>query len=302
MISRFLNYIEIKTKITSVLTFLFTILFLLYKQVDINWGLTALFFTSMLFFDLTTTAINNYIDTKTNTQVLQFNRKTALIIIYVLFAISTATGLYLAWLTDLIVLAVGALCFIVGVLYTYGPIPISRQPLGEVFSGLFYGFFIPFLIFYINLAKNSLVGYSIDFANWDLSLSVKLIPLVELILFAIIPFSLTANIMLTNNICDLEKDIQVKRYTLPYYLGKKALWAFVLLCYLPFVAVILLVAFGLFPLVSLGVLLIIPIIYKNMKAFLKVQDKETTFNISIKNFILISSANILMLVIALLIR
>ena len=72
-----------------------------------------LFFAAMFLFDLTTTAINNYIDTKNNHQTLQFKRSYALIIIYILFAISAVLGLYLAYLTDLVILLVGGLCFCV---------------------------------------------------------------------------------------------------------------------------------------------------------------------------------------------
>jgi 1,4-dihydroxy-2-naphthoate octaprenyltransferase len=105
----------------------------------------------MFIFDLTTTAINNYIDSKTNGQILDFSRKTALIIIYCLFGISTVLGLYLAYLTDIAVLFAGGICFLCGVLYTFGPLPISRQPLGEVYSGAFYGIMIPFILMYINM-------------------------------------------------------------------------------------------------------------------------------------------------------
>jgi 1,4-dihydroxy-2-naphthoate octaprenyltransferase len=127
-----------------------TIAFLLYQKQTIHWGLTLLFFAAMFLFDLTTTAINNYIDTKNNHQTLQFTRRTALIIIYVLFGISTALGLTLAYFTDIVILLVGGICFLCGVFYTYGPVPISRQPLGEVLSGVFYGLLIPFILLYIN--------------------------------------------------------------------------------------------------------------------------------------------------------
>ena len=78
MIKRFLKYVEIMTKITSTFTFLLTIAYLVYQKQTINWGLSILFFAGMFLFDLTTTAINNYIDSKNNHQTLQFDRRTAL--------------------------------------------------------------------------------------------------------------------------------------------------------------------------------------------------------------------------------
>jgi len=116
----------------------------------------------MFTFDLTTTAINNYIDTKTNEQILPFSRRAAFLIILLLFAVSAAAGILLVLFTDIVVLVVGALCFLCGILYTGGPVPISRQPLGELLSGIFYGLFIPFLILYINMPTGTFFDLGAD--------------------------------------------------------------------------------------------------------------------------------------------
>ena len=203
MIKRFLSYVEIKTKITSTFAFLLTIAFILYQGQKIDWLRTLVFFLSMFLFDLTTTAINNYIDTKTNDQVLRFERRIALAIIYILFVVSTLLGLYLAFLTDIVVLLLGGLCFLAGVFYTYGPVPISRQPLGEVMSGLFYGLFIPFLLLYINMPEGTYLTLGLGWESIRLELMVM--PLVSVLLLAVTPICTTANIMLANNTCDVEK-------------------------------------------------------------------------------------------------
>jgi 1,4-dihydroxy-2-naphthoate polyprenyltransferase len=284
------------TKITSTFAFLMTIAFLLYQKQPINWGLTLLFFASMFLFDLTTTAINNYIDSKDNHQTLQFDRKTALVIIYVLFGISTALGLYLAYLTDIVILLVGGICFLCGVFYTYGPVPISRQPLGEVLSGMFYGLLIPFIILYINLPAGTFLSLNVNFQT--ISLDLQVWPIISLLIFSLIPFSATANIMLANNICDLEKDILVKRHTLPYYIGKKALYLFAGLYYLTYAAVIAMVAFGiLHPVCLLSLITLIPV-QKNINIFFKKQEKAVTFLCAIKNYIIIMGANSLVIFIS----
>ncbi len=296
MIKRFLNYVEIMTKITSTFAFLMTIAFLLYRGQEINWRLTLLFFASMFLFDLTTTAINNYIDTKNNHQTLQFNRKTALIIIYVLFGISAALGLSLAYFTDIVILIVGGICFLCGVFYTYGPVPISRMPLGEVLSGIFYGLLIPFIILYINSPVDTFLQLNVNFQT--ISLQIQVWPMISLIIFSLIPFSTTANIMLANNICDLEKDILVKRHTLPYYIGEKALYLFAGLYYLTYLADILMVILGiLHPICLLALLTIIPV-QKNINLFFKKQVKEITFLCAIKNYIIIMGANSLVIFIS----
>lgn len=285
MLKRFFSYIEIKTKITSVFAFLLTIAYLVYSGSEIDWTRTAVFFGSMFLFDLTTTAINNYIDTKTNEQELQFGRRTALIIIYVLFCISTALGLYLAYLTDIMVLVLGGLCFLAGVFYTWGPVPISRQPLGEVLSGIFYGLFIPFLLLYINLPQGTFLSF--DF-GWDrISLEIAVVPVLTVLLLSVPPVCTTANIMLANNICDVEKDAAVKRHTLPYYLGRKALYLFAAIYYAAYIAIIAMVVFKILsPVCLLSLLTVIPV-QRNIGIFMERQDKAATFITAIKNYIII---------------
>ena len=289
MIQKFLHYVEIKTKITSTFTFALTIGFLIYQKNSINWLKTLVFFAAMFLFDLTTTAINNYIDSKGNGQELDFSRKTSLIIIYCLFGISAALGLYLALLTDLVILLVGGLCFLCGVIYTYGPIPISRQPLGELFSGFFYGAMIPFILMYINTPAGTFLSYELSFQT--ISLDVQVLPFVTLIFLAVAPFCTTANIMLANNICDLEKDVAVKRYTLPHYIGKAALPLFAGLYYVTYVATILMVLLKLLHPICLLSLLSIILVQKNIHEFFIKQDKATTFMCAIKNFIFIMGTN-----------
>lgn len=288
MIARFLDFVEIKTKITSLFAFLMTLAYLFYKEQPINWKLTGLFFIGMLLFDLATTAINNYIDTKTNTQVLSFKRKTAKNIIYMLLASSMVAGLLLVFYTDVIVLFVGGLCFVAGVFYTYGPVPISRQPLGEILSGMFYGLFIPFLILYINMPRGT---YFILTANRDvIDFQIFVWPVVTLLLLSINPICATANIMLANNICDLEKDIKVKRHTLPYYLGERAVDLFVWIYYAAYASTVLMVILKVLPPLCLLVLVTLWPVHKNNMQFRKIQDKGSTFFVSIKNYVIIMSS------------
>lgn len=297
MVWKLLNYTEIKTKITSVFAFLLTIAYIFYAGKPINWTLTLVFFVSMFVFDLTTTAINNYIDTKTNHQTLAFKRGTALLIIYVLFGISAGFGLYLAYLTDVVVLLLGAVCFVCGVFYTFGPVPISRQPLGEIFSGIFYGVLIPFILLYINMPEGT---YLMLKPGWGtISLSINVMPMITVLLLSIIPACTTANIMLANNICDVDKDIAVMRYTLPYYLGiKPSLYLFAALYYIPYAAIVLMAGLGIISPVCLITLLTLVIVQKNIKEFFKLQDKEKTFICSIKNYIIIMASIALVIFIA----
>jgi 1,4-dihydroxy-2-naphthoate octaprenyltransferase len=104
--------------------------------------------------------------------------------------------------------------------------------------------------------------------------------------------------MLANNICDLEKDIQVKRFTLPYYIGRKALGLFAFAYYLTYAATVLMVIFKILsPLCLLSLVTIFPV-QNNINRFYKKQEKSTTFVLAIKNFILIMGTTTLLILIS----
>ncbi|KNZ43434.1 hypothetical protein AKG39_01120 [Acetobacterium bakii] len=296
VINRFFKYVEIRTKIASLLPFLLGLAYIFYVYEQINLRNTLLFFVSMLCFDMATTALNNYIDIKTNGKQLEFSKKTAKLIFFLLLILATLMGLILVFYTGLIVLFCGGLCFAVGIFYTFGPAPISRMPLGEIFSGLFMGFFIPFLVVFINAPADSLVYFAID--NWVLQLSFNILGLFKLAVVTVPAICGIANIMLANNICDVEDDIKVNRFTLPYYIGKEnALNLFAGLYYLSFVAIIGIAILGILPVYVLLALVPIIVVQKNILAFRKLQLKEKTFPLSVQNLIIILMPLIIVMII-----
>lgn len=283
---RFLDYTEIRTKITSVTVFGMTILWLIARGIKIQAPATATFFGSMLLFDLTTTAINNYIDTKTDGESLPYERNVARNIILVLLGASVASGLLLVAMTDCSVLLLGIPCFACGILYTYGPVAISRIPLGEIFSGFFYGVMIPLILAVINLPPSSIFAFEADGAMWSLHLNMY--ELLRILLFGIVPAFTTAGIMLANNISDLSKDIENGRFTLPYYIKGNALPLFVWLYRMCYLAVLLAVVLKILPWTALLMMWSYPSVERNTKLFLQKQSKAETFIISIKNYLLIN--------------
>lgn len=297
VVKKFLSYVEIQTKIASLFPFLIGLFYVIYAYGQLDPRNTLLFFASMLCFDMATTAINNYIDSKTHGKALDFSRKTATNIIFALLILATLFGLMLVYFTGAIVLFTGALCFAVGIFYTFGPAPISRMPLGEIFSGLFMGFFIPFLVVYINAPVNSLVYFAMD--NFVLQLSFNIINLIKLTLITVPAICGIANIMLANNICDVEEDVKVNRFTLPYYIGKEnALNLFAGLYYFSYAAIIAIAALRILPFYVLFVLVTFIIIQKNILKFRKLQSKEATFALSVQNLVILLSTLIIVMVIA----
>jgi 1,4-dihydroxy-2-naphthoate octaprenyltransferase len=266
---------------------------------------------SLLAFDMATTAINNYIDYKKDlnknknehnydNKMVKYGIKESLAvaIIFILLALAIFCGLLLTLNTNLIVLFIGIISFIAGILYTYGPIPISRMPLGEIFSGLFMGFVILFLSCYIHIFNSNILIFSYN--TNILNISINLIEILYIFLISIPTMSCIANIMLANNICDLEEDINNNRYTLPYYLGKKnALTLFESLYYISYLDIIVLVLLKVTPITSLLVLLTIIPIYKNITLFHKRHIKSKTFILSVKNFAIMNLTHIVAIGIAL---
>ena len=296
MLKKFLKYVEITTKITSVFAYLNTMLFILYQKQPVNVKLMVVFFIAMFIFDLTTTAINNYIDSKDYPEMLPIPRKSAFAAIIIMLSISTILGLYLAYNTGIVVLLLGAFCFLLGIFYTFGPIPISRIPLGEAISGIAYGMFIPFLMLYINNPTYYLeLGLS-----WEtISLQIHVMPFIAFFLFSLVMTFTTANIMLANNTCDIEKDTAVGRLTLAYYIGRK--WAvrlYALLYYGCYASVALMVICGILKPTALIFFLSLPLVIKNIHTFKKEQIKEKTFITSIKNFLIINIAYAISLLVA----
>lgn len=285
-VDRFLSYVEIKTKIASFLPFLLGIVYVLHAGRTVQLGLTALFFVSMTFFDMATTALNNYIDTRASGTEPPLPRRSALVILILLLAFASISGLILAALTHPVVFLAGAACFFVGITYTFGPAPISRMPLGEFFSGVFMGFFIPFLVVAINTPPDALIQLS--WQSPRLSFFFHIDNLLRLLLLCVPPIMGIANIMLANNICDVEHDVQIKRFTLPYYLGRhKALLLFTALYGLSFVATVTIALLGVLPVYTLFALLAYIPVVLHIRTFWKKQDKAETFPLSVQNFILI---------------
>lgn len=203
-----------------------------------------------------------------------------------LLILAAGCGIALVLLSDLFILILGGCCFVGGIFYTFGPVPISRLPFGEVLSGLFYGFFIPWIFFYINFAPALFMQWT--WSSPQLLLGLHIPNLISLVLLAVAPFCCTANIMLANNLCDLDKDLKQGRRTLPSFIGiRKGLLLFAVLAALPYFSLIALVLSGLArPIALIALLTAIPV-FINTRSFFARQDKRETFALSLKNFILV---------------
>lgn len=302
-VNKFFELVEIKTKLASMIPFFLGTFYALYRYKSFSLANFIVMFISLLTFDMATTAINNYIDhtkAKNNsaenslTHKYGINQSKVLLIIFILITIAITAGVILTLNTNIIVLLIGIVSFVVGIFYTFGPIPISRMPLGEAFSGFFMGFIILFLSVYVHIYNTNIIIFA--YKSNILSISINVIEIIIIFLVSIPAICCIANIMLANNICDVEEDIQNNRFTLPYYIGKPmALKLFKSLYYISYFDILVLVLFKVLPLESLLIFLTFKTVYKNIKLFEKKPVKSENFIVAIKNFVLINASQIIII-------
>jgi len=311
VVQKFFKLVEIQTKAASMIPLLLGTVYALFRFHEFQVWHFVLMLVSLLSFDMATTAINNYYDYKKaakkdgygyeiHNAIVRYhmNPGAVVAVIVILLLIAVLSGIALFFKTGLLVLLLGGLSFAVGILYSFGPIPISRMPLGEIFSGLFMGFVIIFISAYIHAGEKLA---SLTLQGDTVLLQVHLAEVLWIFLVSIPAVLGIANIMLANNICDLEEDLENKRYTLPVYIGRThALRLFRVLYYAAYADLIVL-WFLRVPLLLLvlAALTLIPV-RQNTRKFIAEPTKQFTFALSVRNFILTNAARIAVLGVAVL--
>lgn len=305
----FFKLVEIQTKIASITPFLLGNLYLFFHYDSFYFSRFIFMLISLLSVDMGTTAVNNYQDYirakkkegynyEVHNAIVNYDlsEKSIKTTIAILFLSAVSSGILLYLNTDIVVILIGGLSFLVGVLYTSGPVPISRTPSGEFFSGFFMGFFIPFLSIYIH----NLDIININLISKQLNISLIYTDIIKIFLFTLPMILGIANIMLANNICDIEDDIENNRYTLPVYIGrKKSLKLFKILYYISYLSIIISVILDVLPYYALLALISFFPVKKNISLFFLKQSKKDTFVLSVKNFALINYSLAASLLIAL---
>ena len=307
----FLEVVEIRTKVASIFPFIMGILFSLVYFHEFHPLNTVIFFVGMILFDLTTTSINNYMDfKKAKSKVYKYEQNVigrekipeTLVrnMIFGMLALTLLIGLYLTWMTGWLLLLMGLVVCFIGVFYTFGPVPLSRMPLGEVFSGMTMGLGIFAITIYLNTVTQKVFYLDIDFATGTFGLAGHLWAVCAIVL-ASLPLVFTiANIMLANNLRDLETDIENHRYTLVYYIGRtNGIHLFQGLMLASYGAILIGFLFGLYQWPILLVFLTLPKIRQNLKEHQASLPHPRSFGYSIKNMILFNSSYALGLILCL---
>lgn len=308
----FLKLVELPTKVASVFPFLIGTIYAIYRFGQLNITNLILMFVAMICLDMATTALNNFMDYKLaikthgfnyeqHNAIVKFNLKenTVRWVIGSLVTIAIVIGLVLFIRTDFVVLLLGMVSFFFAAIYTWGPFPISRTPLGELISGTVMGGIITFISVYIHVFDFNLIEFV--WQSGKLTVTLKFYELVGILLIALPLMAGISNIMLANNTCDMEDDFENRRFTLPLVIGKRnALRLFAMVYGLGYGAVILAVLVGWLPLTCLAVMVTLFPVRRNVSKFFELQSKKETFVTSVQNFITISGVYVISLLVGVL--
>lgn len=303
----FLKLVELPTKAASVFPFLVGTLYALYRFGELKVLQLILMLIAMLCLDMATTALNNYMDYKKAIKRHGFNyeQHNAMVshdldetkvkrLIGLMIVLAGVLGLWLFALTDLVVLVLGMVSFASAAAYSWGPVPISRTPLGELVSGVIMGGVITFISCYIHVFDRGIIDLAMT--GYRLTLEFDLKEILGAALLALPLIAGISNIMLANNTCDMGDDFENRRFTLPLVIGKtRALKLFGSLYVMGYLSVVAGAALGYLPAASLLMLVTVPKVRKNVERFRHIQSKAETFILSVKNFMIMSAAYVLSL-------
>lgn len=289
-LQKFNALVQIQTIIISALPYIIGSVMASYYYHNFNLVYSLWLFLAVICFHLAVNGHNQYTDyarykqnhiTSYNNILEKFNitKSWARKIIIILTLISAIIGTILSIKVGWIILLIGILSYLIGYCYSGGPYPILKTPFGEPASGITMGYNITFLGIYINMYN----VHPFDNFFW-----AKAIIVAGPAIFVI------ANVMLANNICDVAEDVKIGRKTLPYYTGRKTALT-ILCCYyvLAYIFLILGIVLKYLPVITLGSLLTIPLVYHTTKTFVKNPHKESTFTGILVNVLLVLISEII---------
>ena len=127
------------------------------------------------------------------------NPRSALGLAIGFLAVAFLLGLYVIWKAGPVPLVIALIGAVIVVMYSGGKTPLSYLPVGEAVSGIVMGGLIP-------LACYQVLSGTFTFMA---------------LLWATPTIIGVGLIMMTNNACDIEKDIEASRRTLPVLLGRE---------------------------------------------------------------------------------
>jgi 1,4-dihydroxy-2-naphthoate polyprenyltransferase len=206
-----LQIVDIRTKIVSLSSLAIGTAYAVYLTHSFSPGLFVAMLLATLFVDMGTTGFNSYydfvhgvdtVDTDVEKSKALVQRgidpTAALRISWLLFGLAGVVGLALGALVDWRLVLAGGACMIVALLYSGGPVPIARLPVGEIFAGGLLGLLLIVIAAFVQ-------ARSVD---------------PRVVWLGLPSSTLIATILSVNNLCDVEGDARAGRRTLAIMLGR----------------------------------------------------------------------------------
>ncbi|MCH4169035.1 MAG: UbiA family prenyltransferase [Streptococcaceae bacterium] len=311
-VKTFFNFVQLRTLPVGLMPILLGLLFSKYYFNQFDSLRSILLIIGLISINFFVSAWNNLMDYKKAVDIdyrekqnilstRKIPEKLAWQICLILLGIDIIIGIILTFMTNLMLLPIGGICFIVAIFYTYGPFAFSRFPLGEVLACLAEGLGSFFIAVYVNSYQFNYFNVTFDGFKFNIIGDLKI--LLSLILVGLFCGLMNFNVMLADNISDLNQDIKNERFTLPSYLGiPRSLNLFKFIYLLALLFAVFAIIFQILPISALILVIALPLIYQNIKRFIKKQSKRETFKYSIQNLQLFEGAVILGLIIDLLIK
>ncbi|KRK70408.1 UbiA family prenyltransferase [Lacticaseibacillus nasuensis] len=306
----FLELIRLPAKLASLLPFLFGVSYAALSG-PLNWGNTLVYLIGQMSIAVFVTGFNNVQDfykakdveyrrTQNIIGRAHLNPRHILALMGAFLTVACLAGLVLVWRTNLSLLVIGGAGIFVAIFYTFGPVPLSRMPCGELLAGLCEGFGTIFIAYFVNQVQppaTLTLSWSQFSGYLDLAVTLRLLVVALPIVI------LDGTVMFADNICDLDQDVKNQRFTLPYYLTKaQALRIYPWLPVAAFLALVVGVAAGLLPWPLVLTLLTGPIVARNTRGFLAKQSKMATFGLAIHTLLLVAAAEVGLLWVSLWLR
>ena len=201
------------TWIASIGSVIFGILFCKLEKYPLSFEKSILLILACILMQSSVNTLNDYVDfikgndsekdyVEESDAVLIYNSvppKQVLILGIIYLVLGAMLGIVACRESGFLPLVIGSIGGIIIFLYSGGPYPISYLPIGELVSGFVMGILIPLGVVAVSDGK---LHKEIFLHALPLMIGIGLI-------------------MMTNNGCDIEKDLEAKRWTLAVLLGRK---------------------------------------------------------------------------------
>jgi len=264
-IKKLIRLMDLKTLVAGTLPVIYGSVFSAYAFGKFNYIFFILLFIAMILVQSSANMINDYFDYKFGTDYQgrdnrnlltsgEVTKKQVWTVVSIYYFIALVIGIIIGYYTSYYILLIALAGAFISFIYSFGPLPISRTPIGEFVSGSTMGIGITTTVIYI---QSGIINY------------VTLLTAIPTAIFI-------GTILLSNNICDREEDIRSGRKTLTILIGvrrSEILWIInvIMLGVLAFVYYFL----KIFPIpVVVIVLLLFP--YKTLKYFLSLEKDRST--------------------------